>query len=205
MSGRPAAGAPVAERLTAAHFGPGALATPANALTLGRLAAAPAYALLAAVTGPSSWLLFALWLVLSASDSLDGHLARRHGATRSGAFLDPLADKALVLGAMFALVAVGAFAMLPVALITGRELAMSAFRSYAGRRGVSVPARRSAKLKTWLQSIAVGFAVLPLLAHHLDVARFTLWVAVALTLLTGWQYAVHGRRLLHPPASPPGA
>ncbi len=120
MSGGSGAGAPVTSRpVTATHFGPSALATPANALTMVRLAAAPAYALLLALTGPDSWLLFVLWVGLAASDSLDGHLARRHGATRSGAFLDPLADKFLVLGALFALVGIGAFSMLPVALDRG--------------------------------------------------------------------------------------
>jgi CDP-diacylglycerol--glycerol-3-phosphate 3-phosphatidyltransferase len=197
---------PVAARTAkAAHFGPTALATPANALTLGRLAAAPAYALLLALTGPDSWLLLALWAVLSASDSLDGTLARRHGVTRSGAFLDPLADKFLVLGALFALVGAGAFSVVPVALIAAREVTMSAFRSYAARRGVSIPARGPAKLKTWLQDAAVGLAVFPPLgAHHMAVARWTLWAAVALTLVTGWQYAAAGRRLLRPPAAPAG-
>ncbi len=76
---------------------------------------------------------------------------------------------------------------------------MSAFRSYAGRRGISIPARGPAKLKTWLQDAAVGFAVFPPLgAHHLDVARWTLWAAVALTLVTGWQYAVDARKQLRP-------
>ncbi|HTW97954.1 MAG TPA: CDP-alcohol phosphatidyltransferase family protein [Acidimicrobiales bacterium] len=178
-----------------AHFGPSALATPANLLTLARLAAAPVYALLLALTGPDSWLLWVLWAALSLSDSADGHLARRHGATRSGAFLDPLADKFLVLGAMSALAAIGAFPVLAVVLIAGRELAMSLYRSYAGRRGVSVPARRSAKAKTWLQCLAIGFAVFPPFgAHHLAIARWTLWVAVAVTLFTGLQYALDGRR-----------
>jgi CDP-diacylglycerol--glycerol-3-phosphate 3-phosphatidyltransferase len=135
--------------------------------------------------------------VLTLSDSADGHLARRHGATRSGAFLDPLADKFLVLGALAALAAIAAVPLLPVVLIALREVAMSVYRSYAGRRGVSVPARKSAKVKTWLQCLAVGFAVFPPFgAHHLAIARWTLWVAVAITLFTGWQYARDGRRLV---------
>ena len=56
-----------------------------------------------------SWIAFALWFVLCASDGIDGYIARRHGTTRSGAFLDPLADKVLVLGAMFTLVGNGVF------------------------------------------------------------------------------------------------
>jgi len=177
-------------------FGPSALATPANLVTLLRLLAAPAYAALLATTGPASWLLWALWAGLAASDWVDGPLARRQGATRSGAFLDPLADKFLVLGALAALAGLGVFAVLPVVLIAVREVAMSAFRSYAGRRGVSVPARRPAKVKAWFQDFAVGFAVFPPLAHHLLVARTTLWLAVAVTLLTGAQYALDARATL---------
>src|SRR5205823_2632421 len=79
--------------------------------------------------------------------ALDGWVARRQGSTSSGAFLDQLADKVLVLGALIALVAEGAFWWVPVALIAVREVVISAYRSYVGRRGISVPARRWAKIK----------------------------------------------------------
>ena len=61
----------------------------------------------------------ALWIALSLSDGIDGFLARRHGTTASGAFLDPLADKILVLGAMAALVHTDAFSLWPVLIIGG--------------------------------------------------------------------------------------
>ena len=109
------------------------------------------------VAGPS-YPVLALWIGLAATDGLDGWLARRMGTTRSGAFLDPLADKALVLGAMWAVVAIDGFWWLPVALITGRELAISGFRSYWGRRGLAVPATFWAKVKTVVQAVAVGLA-----------------------------------------------
>ena len=103
----------------------------------------------------------AVWFVLCASDGIDGFLARRHGTTRSGAFLDPLADKVLVLGAMFTLVGEGVFPVVPVAIIAVREVAISLYRTFAGRQGVSVPASRLAKLKTVIQQLAVGFALFP--------------------------------------------
>jgi CDP-diacylglycerol--glycerol-3-phosphate 3-phosphatidyltransferase len=175
-------------------FGPSALATPANAVTVVRLLGAPALWLLIVITGPS-YLTLGAWIALAATDGVDGYIARRHGATRSGAFLDPLADKALVIGAMWALVAARLLWWPPVALITLRELVISAFRSYWGRRGLAVPATSWAKGKTVAQSVAVGLALAPPVADGgLWLASAVLWVAAGLTLVTGAHYLAAGSR-----------
>jgi CDP-diacylglycerol---glycerol-3-phosphate 3-phosphatidyltransferase len=110
---------------------PDAIATWANAITVGRILLAPVlFAMIPDVGG--SWPAFAFWMVLCSSDFIDGWLARRHGTTRSGAFLDPLADKVLVLGAMFMLVANDVFWLLPVAIIAAREILISLYRAVAG-------------------------------------------------------------------------
>jgi len=177
-------------------FGPSALATPANAVTLARVVVLPVLIVLILGTG-TQWPALATWVVLAGSDFADGWLARRHGVTRSGAFLDPLADKVIVLGAMAALVAKGVLWWIPVAIIAVREVVLSAYRSYVGRRGVSVPARLQAKVKTWLQDIAVGLAIAPVAGHaYRGVLLAVLWSAVALTLLTGGQYLWDGRRVV---------
>ncbi len=177
-------------------FGPSALATPANAVTLARILVLPVQVALILDEG-SEWAALALWVVLAGSDVFDGWLARRHGATRSGAFLDPLADKFLVIGAMVALVAKGVLWWVPVALITVRELALSAYRSYVGRRGVSVPARFQAKVKTWIQAIAVGLYIAPVTGDAYRALKVSvLWAAVALTIVTGIQYLWDGRRVI---------
>ena len=93
---------------------------------------------------------------LASTDFLDGWVARRQGATTSGAFLDPLADKVLVIGALAALASVDLCSWLPVVLIAARELVISLYRSALARRGVSVPARPLAKLKTAFQDVAIG-------------------------------------------------
>jgi CDP-diacylglycerol--glycerol-3-phosphate 3-phosphatidyltransferase len=174
-------------------FGPSALATPANALTVARLLLAPVVIVLIVDQG-ATWSTLAVWIAVAVSDALDGWVARRQGSTSSGAFLDPLADKVLVLGALIALVAQGSFWWLPVALIAARELVISGYRSYVGRQGISVPARQWAKVKTVVQEVAVGFALLPLTSDDKWVATTVLWVAVALTLVTGAQYLLDGRR-----------
>jgi CDP-diacylglycerol--glycerol-3-phosphate 3-phosphatidyltransferase len=177
-------------------FGPSALATPANAVTLVRILVLPLLIAILLGEGPA-WPALALWVILAGSDCVDGWLARRQGVTRSGAFLDPLADKFLVLGAMVALVAEGVLWWLPVAIIAVREVALSAYRSYVGRRGVSVPARFQAKVKTWMQAVAVGMAIAPVTGDwYRGLLLAVLWVAVALTVVTGAQYLWDGRRVI---------
>ncbi|MBK9178866.1 MAG: CDP-diacylglycerol--glycerol-3-phosphate 3-phosphatidyltransferase [Acidimicrobiales bacterium] len=183
-------------------FGPSALATPANLVTVLRLMLSPL--LFGLVAEGPSWLAVSLWFVLSASDFVDGYLARRHGTTRSGAFLDPLADKVLVLGAMVALVVNGTFWWVPVAIIGVREVAISVYRTWVGRRGVSVPARRLAKLKTLVQQLAVGFALLPLTADARWLWQPLLWASVVLAVVSGAQYVVGaGRSHAEPRTDPP--
>lgn len=174
-------------------YGPSALATPANAVTVVRLLVAPLlFAMIA--DSQATWAAFLLWGVLSATDGVDGFIARRHGATRSGAFLDPLADKVLVLGAMFALVAADVFPIVPVAVIAVREVAISLFRVRLGRQGLAVPARQTAKVKTLLQTLAVAAALMPTLVGQPWLANALLWASVFMAVFSGWQYLRDGRR-----------
>ena len=180
--------------MTQTSFGPNALVTPANAITLARLAMTPILLSSIVETG-DAWSTLALWIVLAGSDGIDGWLARKQGTTRSGAFLDPLADKFLVLGALVCLVVEGEFWWLPVAIVAFREISLTLYRSWLGKRGISLPARWSAKVKTVVQEVAVGFALLPLTAQDNEwVATGVLWVAVALTVFSGIQYLVDARR-----------
>ena len=95
-----------------------------------------------------------------------------------------------------ALVAVHRWSWVPVGLIAGREIVISLYRSWVARAGVSVPARPLAKVKTWVQDLAVGAALLPWTGQrHASLAEMLLWLAVVLTLATGTQYLVEGRRM----------
>jgi CDP-diacylglycerol--glycerol-3-phosphate 3-phosphatidyltransferase len=178
---------------TTSSFGPGALATPANAITLARLALTPVWLAVVIARGPS-WPAFLVGFVLAATDGFDGWIARKQGATRSGAFLDPLADKFLVVGGLCALVVQGALWWFPVFLIAARELVISLYRSVMGKHGVSIPARLWAKVKTVVQELAIGVALLPMTAEHERIAGGVLWVATGLTLVTGLQYLLDGRK-----------
>lgn len=175
-------------------FGPTALATPANALTMIRVIATPVLLIMVMSEGPT-WAALAVWVGVAITDVADGVVARRQGQTRSGAFLDPLADKVLVVGVMAALVVKSRLWWPPVVIIGVRELIVSGYRSWVGRRGVSVPARPWAKVKTVVQDAAVAMALAPLESStYRNFVSGVLWVAVLLTVVTGAQYLIDGRR-----------
>ena len=176
----------------------GTVVSPANLVTLSRLLLSPvlfAMVLAAEDRGGASWPAFLLGLALGASDYLDGVLARHRGiVSRWGAFLDPLADKVVVIGVAVCLVVVDRYGWLPVALLAVREGMITLYRLWFARRGLAVPARRSAKWKATVQSVALLLAVMPSLEDADVLIGVALWVAVAFTLVTGVQYLLDGSR-----------
>lgn len=171
------------------------IASWANAITTARLLLSPVMFWVIPNHPRGAWIAFVLWFVLCLSDGIDGYIARRRGPTAAGAFLDPLADKVLILGAMFTLVSTGVFWVLPVIIITARELIISVYRVIVSGKGISVPASQLAKYKTFFQQLAVGFALLPWTA--LDATwlwKGLLWAAVVLALVSGWQYLYQARQ-----------
>ena len=175
---------------------PDKIATWANAITVGRLLLSPLMFWAIPNHDQGSWIAFTMWFVFCSSDGIDGWIARRHGTTSAGAFLDPLADKVLILGAMFTLVSTGVFWVVPVIVIAAREFVISVYRVLVGGRGISVPASKLAKYKTLAQQLAVAFALMPLTA--LDATwlwQGFLWAAVVLAVVSGAQYLLAARQL----------
>jgi CDP-diacylglycerol--glycerol-3-phosphate 3-phosphatidyltransferase len=191
-------------RRPAPRFGPDAIRTPANVVTIVRLlfTIPVLMMILDGEPGSESWTTFTGWLVLWVTDWLDGWLARRDGTTRSGAFLDPLADKVLVLGGLITLAVRGDFAWIPVAIIAGRELLISVYRSMAARRGITMPARMLGKWKANVQFLAVALALFPPTAGTAWVADAALWVAVAMTVVSGIDLIANSTRTPAPPGTP---
>ncbi len=175
---------------------PDKIATWANAITVGRLLLSPLMFWVIPDDGMGSWVAFVMWFVFCSSDGIDGWIARRHGTTSAGAFLDPLADKVLILGAMFTLVNHGVFWVVPVIIIAAREFIISVYRVLVGGRGISVPATKLAKYKTLCQQLAVAFALLPWTAVDVpELWNGFLWVAVVLAVVSGAQYLWAARQL----------
>lgn len=170
---------------------------PANLLTIARLLLSPLLFLLilqADDARGASWAAFGLGLAIASTDFFDGRVARRANVvSRSGAFLDPLADKVVVLGAAYCFVAVERYWWVPVTVMALRELGITAWRTRWAGEGVSIPARRSAKYKTFVQGVALTMAAMPTLSEADAVLTAALWVAVAFTLVTGAQYLLDGR------------
>ncbi len=187
----------LAESAPLKRFSESAIATPANFITVARLLLAVPTLLLIEDRG-STWLTVSLWFVLACTDRLDGWLARRDGATRSGAFLDPLADKFLVIGGFFALGLRGDFSYAAVLIVAVREVGISVYRSFAGRRGISLPALKMGKYKAFFQFLAVGVVLFPPTYEWATVHDIILWIAIGLTVISaldilrrGWQQQTH--------------
>jgi CDP-diacylglycerol--glycerol-3-phosphate 3-phosphatidyltransferase len=162
---------------------------PANALTVLRLIMVPFFVVFL-VEGGTGWRLtaFALFVVASVTDLLDGRLARQRGlVTDFGKIADPIADKALTGSALVTLSVLGHLSWWVTVVILIRELGITALRLAVIRRNV-IAASRGGKLKTLLQVIAIGLYVLP---GPLGLARPVLMgAAVVVTLVTGADYVV---------------
>ena len=121
--------------------------------------------------------------------------AATHEADAEAALADDL-NISGALGAMFTLVSTGVFWVVPVVIITAREVIISVYRVLVGGKGVSVPAIKLAKYKTVCQQLAVAFALLPLTAVDATwLWNGLLWLAVVLALVSGAQYLLRARRL----------
>ena len=173
---------------------------PANLLTLARLVFAPLlfwFVLDAEADRGASWAAFGLGIALASTDFFDGRVARRSNVvSRSGAFLDPLADKIVIIGGAYCLVYVERYWWVPVTIIAVRELGITAWRSRWARDGLAIPARTSAKYKTFVQGLALIMAVMPTLQDEDTLIDAMLWLAVAWTVFTGVQYLIDGQNAL---------
>jgi len=180
-----------------------------NLLTLSRIVALP---LLAFLLWWPDWqlgyaLAFGLYCLMGITDYFDGYLARSSGAvSKLGIFLDPIADKIMVVVVIVVLTAqgylrgpyVGDMHVIAGLVIVVREIAVSGLREFLGGLQVSVPVSKLAKWKTTLQLLALGGLILaralPGWGWLLDASLVALWGAAALTLITGWDYLRVGLR-----------
>ena len=125
-----------------------------------------------------------IFVIASVTDFFDGYIARSWDQkTKLGAILDPLADKMLILAAFLGLMMLGRASAWAVYLILVREFFITGFRVVMASDGVEVAASMAGKVKTVSQMFAVGFLLMSWPGGEL-----LLWIAVALTLYSGFEY-----------------
>jgi len=168
----------------------------ANIITVLRILLAPIFVYLLIVdagdNGLFRWIAGGLFLVAILTDAVDGFLARdRNLVTDQGKLLDPIADKVLIGGALIGLSILGELPWWVTVVILVREVGITVWRLVALRDHV-IPAGILGKVKTWVQAIAISFALVPfpsLFGDWMNVVNFVLMsAAVALTLVSGVEY-----------------
>jgi CDP-diacylglycerol--glycerol-3-phosphate 3-phosphatidyltransferase len=168
------------------------IANLANVLTGLRLVLVPVF-LLALFDGTghetgSRIVAFVIFAVACFTDQLDGLLARNFGmATEFGAFVDPIADKALIGSALVGLSMLGDLPWWVTVVILVREIGVTVLRLAVIRRGV-IPASWGGKVKTVVQALAIGLFILPISGPFLVVAAVVMGIAILLTVVTGIDY-----------------
>lgn len=171
----------------------------ANALTVLRLVLVPVFlfALFHGDGDDAGWRVVACvtFGVASVTDRVDGELARRRDlVTDFGKIADPIADKTLIGAGLIGLSVLGELPWWVTALVLLREIGVTVLRLVVIRHGV-MPASRGGKLKTLLQSLAIGLLVLPTEGWVTDAALSVMGVAVVVTMVTGVDYVLRAVRL----------
>lgn len=179
-----------------------------NKLTLMRVLLIPVFLVFFLIPGIPCHYLLAMIVFIAASitDALDGHLARKHNlVTNFGKFLDPLADKVLVMTALACFVDDQMIGVIPFLIIMMREFMVSGLRLVAANSGTVIAAGFWGKLKTAFTMVTI-IAILVYLSFSGDFNSFSLacadtidrvcgwiltglvWISAGLTVISGWIY-----------------
>ena len=164
-----------------------------NALTLVRVLLVPVLVVALTVEGGDA-LAATVFALASATDFLDGWLARRRGSvTTFGKVMDPIADKLMVAAALIALVSLERLAAWIALVIIAREFAVSGLRAAAGQQGVVIDASTFGKAKTLIQ-VATIFVLI--VAPDPDAAwvQAVVYATIAVTLASGAEYFMSFRK-----------
>lgn len=170
-----------------------------NLLTLSRIFAMLLVVGLLFIEPPvGSWLALAAYTYACITDFFDGYLARAlKQQSALGRFLDPIADKILVSAVLLMLAAkhhITGLTLLPAVIILCREILVSGLREFLAEIRVGMPVSQLAKWKTTLQMVALGFLIVGTAGPDFgpvttpEIGIYGLWIAAALTLVTGYDY-----------------
>ena len=133
-----------------------------------------------------------VFIIASITDFFDGYIARRDKlVTNLGKFIDPLADKVLVISAMLALIELNRVPAWIVMVIITREFVVTGLRLVAAAEGVVIAASKGGKLKTVCQITALIMLIL-----NIPYGMAVMWVAMILTVWSGMDYLIKGSKII---------
>jgi CDP-diacylglycerol--glycerol-3-phosphate 3-phosphatidyltransferase len=164
-----------------------------NGVTIIRIAAIPIILLLLFTSGQTyKFITTILFLLVAGTDTLDGYLARRRGmVTTLGKFLDPLADKLLIVASLIALITARAVPVWMVIVIVGREIAVTGLRGIAASQGIVISASSLGKYKTVFEAASISLLIFNeeyFSIDFYDVGMGLLWIALAIAVVSGIDY-----------------
>jgi len=177
-----------------------------NILTIGRIIIVPFFVLAFYLPGFYGDLTaFVLFVIASFTDFLDGMLARMWGEeSKLGELLDPIADKIIVATALILLVMSGTirhYEVIAAIIILTREILISGLREFLARGQIKLPVTNLAKLKTFLQMVAIALLLTGETGNRIlnfqdynaqTIGIILLWLSAFLTLYTGYEYLRKG-------------
>jgi CDP-diacylglycerol--glycerol-3-phosphate 3-phosphatidyltransferase len=195
----------------AAHDLKREITTIPNLLTFLRIGIIPAVLIYIDNESPlRSFIAAILYSASAVTDAIDGYLARRFGMeSLLGKFLDPLADKLLVMATLVWMVPLGRIDAWLVVLLLSRELSITALRSVASSEGVVIAARQRGRLKTALQMAAILCLILhfryPVLGTELyidfhQVGLYTIYISLVFSIFSAVEYVQLFARAVHRPS-----
>lgn len=184
--------------------------TTPNVLTLCRIATVPAIVYLLQFTGPvAAATAAAVFFVATITDFLDGYIARSYGSgTNLGKFLDPLADKLIVMAALVMLTGMPRNPHVPawmVVVLVSRELVITGLRAIAAVEGRIIAADELGKYKMVLQCIAIQGLLIHYTYCHIEffaAGMFMLWIAMVVSVWSALDYIVKARDVFSARAHP---
>lgn len=167
--------------------------TTASKITLARVALIPVYMMLMYLSGgqagPMMWAALTVFIIASATDFVDGYIARHYNQVSDfGKFLDPLADKLLTIAAMAMFCEWGVFPAWALMIVLTREFAVSGLRMVAGPKGKVIAAGKSGKFKT--ASTMVGLCVWMAFPGIPLIETVVMWLIVITTVYSGVEYFI---------------
>lgn len=171
-----------------------------NKLTLFRMLLVPVFVLFMYLNIPGNYAIsLIIFIVASVTDALDGRIARKHNLiTDFGKFMDPLADKILVISALMCFIDSRLIPAWVVLIIITRELSISIMRAVAASEGKVIAAGGSGKLKTVVQMLAIIILLFGCSidqGHIILIGKILVYISTVLTLYSGIEYFYKNRSL----------